>query len=867
MNASQLMSDVKFYNDYSRFDEESGAYESWDMAVDRVMSMHKTKYKDKMTPKLSALMEEVTTAYKNKEILGAQRALQFGGEQLLKKHAKMYNCTSTYADRAEFFGEALFLMLCGCGIGFSVQKQHVANLPNLVHRTKSVKKFVVPDSIEGWAEAIDVLFSSFFAIAKHQEYSQHPVWFDLSKIRPKGALISGGFKAPGPDSLQKTLTKIEALLTNAKERLRPIEVYDAVMYMADAVISGGVRRSATICMFSKDDEEMIKAKTGNWFVDNPQRGRSNNSVMLLRDECTFEEFNEIMTSVQHSGEPGFIFTSSLEHTYNPCVTAETPILTDKGYVPIIETIGEPTNIWNGKEWSEVVPFSTGINPLMRVLLSDGTHLDCTPYHKWVLEDESRVETRDLKNGYALGYFSSPDKFPDSVKNSYQRLVVKSVKYLEREEETYCFTEPKNNTGTFNGIVTGQCVEVGMLPKTSTKTTGWQACNLTELNGAKCDTPEKFYAACKTGSILGTIQAGYTDFGFLSPATKEIVDREALIGVGITGWMNNPEVLFDEEVMRKGAEIVKEYNKITADLIGINQAARTTVVKPSGNASVLLQTASGIHGEHSPRYIRHVQMNNSSEVLGTIKEMFPAMVEKSVWSNNGTDSVIAFPITTKEGSVYKKNLMGVKQLEYVKKAQQVWIEHGTNIELCTDPKLRHNVSNTISVDNWEGVTKYIYDNRQWFCGISLMSAMGDKGFPQAPFTEVLTDIEIVTKYGNASLFASGLVTRALDAFGDLWAATSCAMGYGEVLSEEDSHENINKKDWVRQFMKFAATHFNHDTNKTSDCLKDVYLLHKWVKIENSLTDIDIRDHLKQKDFVDVDTLGSQGCAGGACEVSF
>jgi len=390
--------------------------------------------------------------------------------------------------------------------------------------------------------------------------------------------------------------------------------------------------------------------------------------------------------------------------------------------------------------------------------------------------------------------------------------------------------------------------------------------MTEINGGLCDTPEKFYSACEAASIMGTLQAGYTDFAFLTEASKQIIEKEALIGVSVTGWMNNPEVLFDEDVMRKGAQIVKETNKLVAKMIGINQAARTTAVKPSGNASVLLGTASGIHGEHSPKYIRHVQMNNSSEVLHTLKDAFPFMVEDSVWSTNKTDSVVAFPIITKTGSIYKNDLLGVKQLEFVKKAQQVWIEEGTNVELCSHPKLRHNVSNTISVDDWQSVTDYLYENRQWFCGVSLMASSGDKAFPQAPFTEVLDELQIVEKYGHASLFASGLVTRALDSFGDLWEATSCALGFGEVL-KEDSHETAPKKDWVRQFNKFANTHFSGDANKTGDCLKDVYNLHKWVKITGQLTDFDLRETLKKKEFVDVDTLTGAACSGGVCEITF
>jgi ribonucleoside-triphosphate reductase len=727
VSSSKLMSDVKFYGDYSRFDEASNQFETWEQSVARVMNMHKTKYAAAMTAVLERYLDDIEEAYADKRFLGAQRALQFGGPQLLKKHGKMYNCVSSWVDRPEFFGEYMWLMLCGCGAGGSVQRQHVAKLPGVQQRTKNAKKFVVEDSIEGWAESFDVLFSSFFVGGgKHPEYEKHPIWFDLSKIRQLGAEISGGFKAPGPEPLRKALLAVENILSKANGRLKPIEVYDACMFMADAVISGGVRRSATIFMFSKDDEEMIKAKTGNWFQENPQRGRSNNSVMLKRDELTAEEFAAIMKSVEQCGEPGFIFTDNLEFTFNPCV------------------------------------------------------------------------------------------------------------------------------------------EIGMLPVTADGRSGWQGCNLAEINGGKCTTPELFYDACRVASALCTLQAGYTDFEFLGAASKEIFDREALIGVSITGWMNNPQVLFDEEVLRKGAQIVKDVNKEVAAIIGINQAARTTCAKPSGNASVLLGTASGIHGEHSPRYLRHVQMNNEVEVLNTFKSMYPEMVEDSVWSTNGTDSVIAFPIITKEGSVCKADLLGVKQLEFVKKAQQVWVEEGTNVELCAHPKLRHNISNTISVDSWPDVTNYLYDNRQWFCGVSLMAASGDKAFPQAPFTEVLTEKQIVKKYGAAALFAAGLVTRALDAFGDLWKATSCAMGYGEDISKE-CHETVAKRDWVRQFKKFAKNHFKDDLNLTGDCLKDVYNLHKWTKIANNMPNIDIREHLKRKQFVDVGTLAGAACAGQQCEI--
>ena len=324
---SKLLSESKFYSGYSRWNDLTNKRETWEESVDRVMNMHKAKYADKMTPELQILIDEATTAYKEKLVLGAQRALQFGGEQLLKHEARMYNCSSSHCDRPEFFNEAMYLLLCGCGVGFSVQKRHINKLPDVYkRRDKGVKVFKVTDDIEGWSNAYAVLLSSYFRDGNgvYPEYNGYQVHFDFSEIRPKGAPISGGFKAPGPEGLRKSLIKCEELLDKTvKEsyRISPIVAYDLVMHMSDAVLSGGVRRSATICLFDKDDEEMLNAKTGNWFVTNPQRGRSNNSVVLKRDEVTREEFAKIMQSVKSFGEPGFIFVDDLDFCFNPLNTS------------------------------------------------------------------------------------------------------------------------------------------------------------------------------------------------------------------------------------------------------------------------------------------------------------------------------------------------------------------------------------------------------------------------------------------------------------------------------------------------------------------------------------------------------------------
>ena len=726
-----FLSETKFYDGYSRFKEDDERYETWKEAVDRVINMHRNHYNK--NGDLEKYLTEAQQAYNEQRVLGAQRALQFGGEQLLKHQMRMYNCTSSYADRPSFFGEFFYILLCGAGAGFSVQKHHVNKLPKIKLRNKQAKGYVVEDSIEGWASALDVLLSSYFVGGgKYPEFEGRRIFFDLSQIRPAGALISGGFKAPGPDGLRRCLDRVEYLiqglvLASKETQLNPIHVYDICMHASDAVLSGGVRRSATICLFSPDDDEMMNAKTGNWFIDNPQRGRSNNSAVIVRDEITKDQFNKIMESVKQFGEPGFYFVDSKEHTTNPCV------------------------------------------------------------------------------------------------------------------------------------------EIGMFPQKDGKS-GWQGCNLTEINGGKCTSEENFYKACRAASILGTLQAGYTDFKFIQPISKEIFDREALLGVSITGWMNNPDILFNDKILQKGAKIVKEVNKEVATVIGINPAARTTCVKPSGNASVLLQTASGIHAEHSKMYIRNVQMTKESEISQAILKSNPYMIEDSVWSAGGTDYVISFPILPKKGSIYKDDLLGVKHLELVKKAQQNWVVAGTNEDLCADKGLRHNVSNTIIVDDWNEVENYVFKNRNHFAGISFLPMTGDKDYNQAPNTAVIDAKQMVKEYGTGAIFASGLVVDALKAFDNLWTACSTAQGMGEDISLETS-ENVLKKDWVRRFNSFSDNYMNSNIKKTEYCLKDSYLLHKWEKIQSNLKKIEWLDDVTKKKFTDIDTTGAAACASGECEIDF
>lgn len=641
------------------------------------------------------------------------------------------NCTSSYCDRLRFFQECFWLLLCGSGTGFSVQKHHVAKLPNLEHNPPEGEgiKYTIDDSIEGWSDALGVLLSSYFSkpVEEFKMYKNAYVVFDYSNIRPKGSsLASGVGKAPGFEPLANGLEKIRALLdrciANGQKKLRPVDAYDIIMHSSDAVLSGGVRRSASLALFSHDDEEMAKAKTGNWFLENPQRARSNNSALLLKDGTTFEEFQTLMESVKEFGEPGFIWSDSTEMTFNPCV------------------------------------------------------------------------------------------------------------------------------------------EVGMWPvDEETGMSGWQGCNLSTINCSSIEDEQDFYERCKAAAIIGTLQAGFTKLDYLGQVSCNIFEREALLGVSLTGIMEKHDLVLSEKVLKAGAKIAVDTNKEIAKKININQAARVTCLKPEGTSSSMLGTSSGIHPHHAKRYIRHVQANVLEAPFQHFKSYNPQACQKSSWSANDTDEVIKFPIEVPDGSKLKNQLPAIDMLSIVKDTQKNWVYSGKNKALCTQQYLSHNVSNTVTVkpDEWDDVTKYIYDNRKYFAGISLIPQSGDKDYPQAPFTTVYTSREIVKEYGDASLWCSGLIELALNTFNNnLWAACD----YVSMNQAKDS-DTQDKLLFITKMKNFAGKYFDGDIKRLTYCMKDVYNWKIYCDLFDSFKKVDYTQLCETED----NTAGIEeiSCAGGAC----
>jgi len=726
MSVKELES-YTFVSKYARWIPEKKRRETWKESVDRVKQMMLGQY-----PEAKKDIEWAYDMMHTKRVLGSQRALQFGGSPIVKHNARVYNCIASFIDRPRFFQECMYLLLCGCGTGFSVQKHHVEKLPKLVHKKEGSKKFTIPDTIEGWSDAVGVLVSSYFEKCDlFSEYEGKNVTFDYSEIRPAGSYLSSSSgKAPGAEPLKKALTNIKKVLDKAlkdalfsNRKLRPIDVYDVVMHAADAVISGGVRRSATICLFSPDDEEMALAKTGNWFHDNPQRGRSNNSALLLRDSTTPEQFSELMQSVKEFGEPGFVWSDSTEFVVNPCV--------EIGLYPVDDESGE---------------------------------------------------------------------------------------------------------------------------------TGWQACNLSTINCAKIKTKDEFLESCRAASIIGTLQAGFTSMPYLGKTTEKILRREALLGVSMTGIMERHDICLDPDVQKEGAREVKRTNKNIAKKIGINQAARATCVKPEGTASCILGTSSGIHPHHAKRYIRRVQANKMEDIYQHFKKTNPRACEESVWSANDSDDVVSFCIEVPDGSKLKNQVGATGLLDYVKSTQQNWVMIGRTDSLCAQPYLQHNVSNTINVkpEEWDVVEKFIYKNRKYFCGVSLLPLSGDKDYPQAPFTTVYLPSEMVSHYGDGAMFVSGLIEVALNLWEDnLWTACDSLLGFGQKV------KGNGKKTWADRCQRFADKYMDGDIKKLTYCMKDVYNWKEWVDIKRSYSAVDYTECIEEQD----NTTPEQelACAGGVCEI--
>lgn len=313
----KFLSDLKLHSDYLRWDTNHDRYESWEEAVESILIQHVVKYKN---IDITEELDFIRPYLYDKKILASQRNLQFRGEEIFKHNSRLFNCSSTYIDRPEVFKQIMYLLLSGCGVGFSVEKRFIEQLPTIKQRQDTIKQYTIPDSIEGWSLALDELMNSFFNAGEK-------IHFDYSEIRPKNSLIANRFLAPGPEPLKRSLEIIEKMLLNILKDndsavLNSIECYDIICHASDAVLSAGLRRSALICLFDKDDDDMINAKTGDWYITNGQRARSNNTVKLIKGTYTKEEYDYFADKVKQYGEPGIALVNDERFCTNPLKNKE-----------------------------------------------------------------------------------------------------------------------------------------------------------------------------------------------------------------------------------------------------------------------------------------------------------------------------------------------------------------------------------------------------------------------------------------------------------------------------------------------------------------------------------------------------------------
>lgn len=583
---------------YARYVPDLLRREVYDETVDREEGMHLRRFAH--IPELLPLIKRAHEAVRRKEVLPSMRSMQFGGTAIEANHNRIYNCSASLVDRPRVFAEAMFLLLSGCGVGYSVQIEHVEKLPALADvDEKKVVHHLIDDTIEGWANALDALINGYIG--------GYHVEFAYNQIRAAGTpLKTSGGRAPGHRKLKLALEQIRKILHSAQGRqLRPVECHRILCHAADAVLSGGIRRSAMICLFSIEDSELMHIKTDrDWYAKEPWLANANNSVVLKRDEVKEKQFKRIFGMTRNFGEPGVLFVSDYNHVTNPCA-------------------------------------EIGLDPLL-------------------VNDDGSTST------------------------------------------------------------------------------GWAMCNLCEINAAKLTSFEDFSEAAWAATLIGTMQATYTDMPFLGKVTEAIVRRDALLGIGMTGMQDAPHIACDPEFQRKVAAQVVEWNREYAALLGINQAARTTCVKPSGTTSLELgNVGSGIHPHHARRYIRRVTADALETVFQAFQTVNPAMCVRKPdgkW-------VIEFPVEAPEGAALKEDLSAEVFMDTVRSTQQNWVVPGAT-RPSQVPGLSHNVSNTITVrpDEWASVADYLWTHRNDFTGVSLLPDSGDMLYAFAPFEAVKTEAQ-------------------------------------------------------------------------------------------------------------------------------
>ena len=611
----EILSDIVVWSKYAKYDQIKQRRETWNEIIDRNIDMHIRKF-----PQLE---QEIKNAYKfvrNREILPSMRSLQFAGKPIEVNNARLFNCSYLHIDDYRAFNETMFLLLSGTGVGYSVSRNHIGKLPAIT-KPKKQRRFLIPDNIEGWADAVKVLMKSYFGLSTWKPN------FDFRAIRAKGErLITSGGVAPGPEPLRICLLQIESILERKQdgEQLTSLECHDILCHIANAVLAGGIRRSAMIALFDYDDEDMLTCKFGKWYETNPQRGRANNSAKLLRGTINKGQFLDLWKKVEasNSGEPGFFFTNDLELGTNPCA------------------------------------------------------------------------------------------------------------------------------------------EISL--------NSFQFCNLVEINASDLTDQYDFEQRTAAAAFIGTLQASYTDFHYLRPEWKEVTEREALLGIGMTGVASGAVLNLD---MPEAAEMACRTNKIVAGEIGINPSARITTIKPSGTSSIVLGCSSGVHPWHSEYYIRRMKVGKNEALYTYLLINHPELLEDSIYTS--TEAYVCVPIAAPKGSITRHSESAIQFLERVKLLHEKWIKPGHVYGENT-----HNVSASVTMkpNEWGMVGEWLWENQNHYNGLSFIPE--DLGsHKQTPFEDTDEATYLELSKGLSKINVANIVEISDNT--NLMGEAACAGGACEI----------------------------------------------------------------------------------------
>lgn len=662
--SSKILSDIAVHMKYAKHVPELQRRESWDEIVTRNKLMHLKKY-----PALWAEIEEAYQFVYTRKILPSMRSMQFGGKPIEVNPARIYNCSFLPMTDPVCFAELMFLLLSGVGVGYSVQRHHVEQLPE-IHKPRKTRRYLVGDSIEGWADAIKVLLRSYFT-------GKPLPLFDLSDIRPKGAaLITSGGKAPGPEPLRECLEKIQRTLESKTDgdKLTSLEVHDINCYIADAVLAGGIRRSAMIALFDLDDEEMLSCK-------------GNIPLQIVNDEVEWRTTNNELQAcfyVEYRGQR--ISLTLSEYDFNS--------FKHFGLLP----------------WYHVAPERGRANNsavLIRHKIDENTF-----FNLW--------EMIRMSNAGEPGFFFSNDK------------------------------------------------EWGLNPCAEISLRAFQFCNLVTINVSNVVDQDDLERRARAAAFIATLQAGYTDFHYLRPIWRTTTEKEALIGVSMTGIASGTVLDLDLEAV---ADIVNRENGRIAQIIGINTAARTTTVKPEGTSSLTVGSSSGIHAWHSKYYWRRLRVGKNEAIYFYLAANHPELLEDDHFRPESM-ALIKVPIKAPDNAIDRHE----SALDLLNRVSTIWSrwvkpghKKGANI---------NNVSTTVTVKEheWDEVGKWMWEHRNEFTALSVLPFDGGS-YIQAPYEDI-TQEEYETAFKHLNDIDLTRVIEVVDNT-NLQGEVACGGGSCEV----------------------------------------------------------------------------------------